>query len=290
MNNANLYHKSNTLQKRDTKQILDEFSHLLNWRYDGTDSLLDIGSGTGDVLVELIIPRMPKNFAKVVGVDLSENMTRFAKEKHQNNHVDFYKVDIESDFLSSEINSYETKTCFLSQTMKLGNYDFITSFYCLHWIQNQRQAISNIFNLLKTNGTCLMAFLVKHPFFDAYLELSRSMKYKEYLYDVDDNISPYHLYEKPLHVINKYLNEVGFKIFHVEIKDKIFIYDNLEIIKMSWKSVNPFYERMPLDVQDDFLNDCVKVIVNMNLTGIDDVTSTENFIIPYKLMVVSANK
>ncbi|CAO1315338.1 unnamed protein product [Diamesa serratosioi] len=290
MNDAKLYHKSNTVQKRDANQILDEFSHLFNWRYDGTDSLLDIGSGTGDVLVELIIPRMPKNFAKVIGVDLSENMTRYAKEKHQNNHVDFYKVDFASDLLTSEINSCDEKKGFLLQSMELGNYDFITSFYCLHWIQNQNQAISNIYNLLKANGTCLMAFLVKHPVFDTYLELSRSIKYKDYMNDVDDYVSPYHFVENPLYVINKYLNAVGFKKSHVEIKEKFFIYDNLEILKSSWKSINPFCERMPLDVQEDFLYDCVKVIEKLILTGIDDETTTKNFNIPYNLMVVNANK
>ena len=138
MNNAKLYHKSNALQKRDAKQILDEFSHLFNWRADGTDCLLDIGCGAGDVLVEYIIPKMPKNFAKVIGVDISEEMTRYARENYQNKHVDFYKEDIASDFLTNELISSDPKKSFFSESMELGNYDFITSFYCLHWIQNQR--------------------------------------------------------------------------------------------------------------------------------------------------------
>ena len=138
MNNAKLYHKSNTLQLRDTKQILDDFSHLFNWRSDGTDCLLDIGSGTGDGLVEYIIPKMPKNFLKAIGIDISEEMTIYAKENYQNKQVDFYKVDIQSDFLTTELVSTEHKKSFLAQNKELGNYDFITSFYCLHWIQNQR--------------------------------------------------------------------------------------------------------------------------------------------------------
>ena len=138
MNNAKLYHKSNTVQKRDANQILDEFSHLFNWRCDGTDSLLDIGTGTGDLLVEYIIPKMPLTFAKAIGVDVSEEMTRYASEKYRNKHVDFYTVDIESDLFAVEINYSKKIKSFLSESMELGNYDFITSFYCLHWIQNQR--------------------------------------------------------------------------------------------------------------------------------------------------------
>ena len=138
MNNAKLYHKSNTLQLRDTKQILDDFSHLFNWRSDGTDCLLDIGSGTGDSLVEYIIPKMPKNFLKAIGIDISEEMTKYANDNYQNKQVDFYKVDIQSDFLTTELISTDPKISFLAQNRELGNYDFITSFYCLHWIQNQR--------------------------------------------------------------------------------------------------------------------------------------------------------
>nr|UJQ69848.1 juvenile hormone acid methyltransferase [Diamesa zernyi] len=290
MNNAKLYHKSNTLQLRDAKQILDDFSHLFKWRSDGTDCLLDIGTGTGDGLVEYIIPKMPKNFAKAIGVDVSEEMTRYAKENYQNKQVDFYKVNIESEFLTTELNSSDTKKCFLSESMALGNYDFITSFYCLHWIHNQRQSITNIYNLLKTGGTCLMAFLKTHPFFDSYLELSKSNKYKDYMNDVNDLISPYHHEEKPLDVYKKYLNDAGFKRYHVELKEITYTYEDLETLKYSLKAVNPFYERMPLDMKDDFLNDCVQVIETFSLNRSDDTTSTRSFIIPYKLMVVNATK
>ncbi|CAO1371535.1 unnamed protein product [Diamesa hyperborea] len=231
MNNAKLYHKANTVQKRDANQILDEFSHLFKWRYDGTDSLLDIGTGTGDLLVEYIIPKMPKSFAKVIGVDVSEVMTEYASDKYRNKYVDFYKVDIESDLFAPELTYSNKIKSFLSESMTLGNYDFITSFYCLHWIQNQRQAILNIYKLLKTNGTCLMGFLVKHPFYDAYFELSRTTKYMEYMYDIRDFTSPYYFEKKPLDVMKKYLQDAGFKKYHVEIKDKTFIFDNLEILK-----------------------------------------------------------
>lgn len=113
-----------------------------------------------------------------------------------------------------------------------GQYNAIE--ILLHHLFNfidYRQAISNIYKLLRTNGTCLMAFLVTNPIYDIYLELSRSTKYMDYMNDVNDFISPYHFEEKPLDVINKYLDDAGFKIYHVEIREKIFIYDDLELLK-----------------------------------------------------------
>lgn len=122
MNNANLYKKSNALQKRDAKSVTDEFANLFNWRWDGSDALLDIGCGCGDVLFELVLPKIPIN-TKVVGVDISKEMIKYANENYSNEYLKFFKVDIEDSKLSP---------------LQPSMFNFITSFYALHWIQNQR--------------------------------------------------------------------------------------------------------------------------------------------------------
>lgn len=129
MNNATLYKKSNVLQRRDAKDIIEEFSNLFNWHWDGSDSLLDIGCGAGDVLVELLLPKIPIN-TKVIGIDISKEMVKYANENYGNEeYLKFYKVDIESDFLDGD--------CKLTPMIP-SSFNFITSFYALHWIQNQR--------------------------------------------------------------------------------------------------------------------------------------------------------
>lgn len=131
MNNANLYKKSNVLQRRDAKEIIEEFSNLFNWHWDGSDSLLDIGCGAGDVLVELLLPKIPIN-TKVVGIDVSKEMIKYANENYGNEeHLKFYKVDIESDFLDVDGSKMMTP-------LSPNSFNFISSFYTLHWIQNQR--------------------------------------------------------------------------------------------------------------------------------------------------------
>lgn len=122
MNNANLYKKSNVLQKRDAKSVTDEFANLFNWRWDGSDALLDIGCGAGDVLFELVLPKIPIN-TKAVGVDISKEMIKYANENYSNEYLKFFKVDIEDSKLSP---------------LQPSSFNFITSFYALHWIQNQR--------------------------------------------------------------------------------------------------------------------------------------------------------
>lgn len=137
MNNARLYKRSNALQKRDAEDIINEFSQLLeNCSCDADFSLLDIGCGAGDVLVDIVLPKLQNKLAEVVGIDISDEMIQYASEKYRNKFLKFLKVDIESDFLSSSSMSF-----IISQNMgqlKPESFSFITSFYCLHWIQNQR--------------------------------------------------------------------------------------------------------------------------------------------------------
>lgn len=105
-----------------------------------------------------------------------------------------------------------------------------------------RQAISNIFKLLKANGTCLLAFLVSIPIFDIYIELSRMKKYSSFMKDVERFISPYH-FEKnaALENFKGKLQNAGFEIRHIEIRDKIFIYDDVQVLKCKFLTI--FYRR-----------------------------------------------
>lgn len=150
MNNAKLYNKSNPMQKRDAQEVLKEFSHIFEMKSDGTGlTLLDIGCGAGDVLVEVILPKLPSDLIEVIGVDISKEMIKYASEKYRNKFLKFLKVDIESDFLSSKTTFKRTAPT-LGQ-LKPESFNFITSLFCLHWIQNQRYNTLSLFNGNKLN-------------------------------------------------------------------------------------------------------------------------------------------
>lgn len=142
-------------------------------------------------------------------------------------------------------------------------------------------------------------------------------KYSAYMSDVEHFISPYHFEAKPLEVFSEKLYDVGFKIFHIEIRDQIFVFDDVELLKCKFcnlalgkglfcaeqkffsfislgvdsvKAVNPFSGRMPEALQDDFLDDYVMKVDEMHLIQSNERSFRQSVITPYKLMIVIANK
>lgn len=124
MNQASLYHRASAVQRRDSKQIFQEYMKVMQWRADGRDTLIDIGSGSGNVLMEFIYPMLPAQFDAVLATDISERMIDFARK----NYGDFER----SHFEVLDI------TCPQLPQQLYGQFDHVTSFYCLHWVQNQK--------------------------------------------------------------------------------------------------------------------------------------------------------
>lgn len=216
MHKAALYQRSNGLQRRDAKQVIEEFAQVLQWQSDD-DSLLDIGCGCGDVTIDYILPVLPMNFSRLVGVDISEQMVRHAREHYAHANISFDKMDIGAD-LSKYLRTAEP-------------FDHITSFYCLHWVQNQKKAIQNIHDLLKPKGDCLLVFLAQNPIFEMYKRMAASTKWSKYMTDVDRFISPYQYAENAAEDFGSLLHASGFTDYSVEIREKLFIYEGVDVLK-----------------------------------------------------------
>ncbi|XP_065356806.1 juvenile hormone acid O-methyltransferase [Calliphora vicina] len=279
MNQACLYHRANQVQRHDAEQIIKEYSNILQWRSDGSDALLDVGSGSGDVLMDFIYTIMPPKFKRIVGSDISPKMINYAKN--------VYNLKERCDFRVLDIGTERD----IPNDMK-QQFDHVTSFYCLHWIQNQRQALQNIYNLLRVEGgDCLLVFLAANPIFDVYKLLSKSSKWSNYMKDVDQFISPLHYSNDPKLEFSAMLKAVGFSNVHVELKHKVYVYEGLEILKDNVKAVCPFLDRIPLSLHDSFMDDFINIVTSLDLR--QDHHSNEldyTFNSPYKLVIAYAQK
>jgi hypothetical protein len=71
-NDAELYSSYDHGQKVDVNYFLSTYWNLLKWK--NNENVLYVGAATGDVTTEILLPRLPTNLKKIVGVDILENV------------------------------------------------------------------------------------------------------------------------------------------------------------------------------------------------------------------------
>lgn len=255
MNKAKLYNRANILQRRDAELVINEFGHLLRGcsSYSTTSltastastsseeeevvdriissetgaspRLLDVGTGSGDVLVDFVLPLFENGH--LLGTDVSEEMVRFGREHYAElENVEFDRWDLTSD-----------SQAFLRHHQP---FDHVTSFYCLHWIQNQKLALQNIHNVLKPDGNCLLAFIANMAIFDIYEDMAQTTRWGKFMHDVDLYVSPYQHIKDPAEQARNYLEEVGFRDILVEAKPMTFHYNGIPHLKSKWEWVEGY--------------------------------------------------
>jgi len=108
---------------------------LENLHFKGNETILDIGCGDGTITAK-IAQKIPNG--KVVGVDLSQSMIKAAKESYaQVANLSFELADATNFF-------FEQK------------FDYVTSFFVLHWIEDQLAVLKNIKKVIKPNGKIII--------------------------------------------------------------------------------------------------------------------------------------
>lgn len=101
----------------------------------GDERILDVGCGDGQVTAALA-RRVPQG--SVVGLDISERMIVGA----QTTYADIKNLS----FVCHDIATFSTQE----------KFDVIVSFNTFHWVENQPEAIKNIYNALKKGGRFFM--------------------------------------------------------------------------------------------------------------------------------------
>jgi trans-aconitate methyltransferase len=125
------YNKSSSEQQKWARELIEKL------RLRGDEHVLDIGSGDGKVTAELA-RRVPKGV--VLGIDSSEGMVRFAREKFQGaeyNNLRFEMMDARA------------------LTFK-GGFDVVFSNATLHWVTDHRPVLAGIKNSLNPAGRILL--------------------------------------------------------------------------------------------------------------------------------------
>jgi trans-aconitate methyltransferase len=129
------YSERNSLQR----WLAEE--HLAMLELDGTERVLDIGSGDGRITAE-IARRLESG--SVLGIDPSNHMIDFAKAHFADPNLAFAVGDA-------------TALPFR------GEFDLVVSFNALHWVRDQNAALRGIREALKPTGRAFLEFVPQGP-------------------------------------------------------------------------------------------------------------------------------
>lgn len=128
--NSEHYKKYASLQNHEWALVA-----LENLTFNGSESILDIGCGDGNITAKMAhsVPN-----GRVIGIDLSPSMIKAAKESYAHVTNLSFEIADATNFSFSQ------------------RFDFITSFFTLHWIEDQLTVLENIKNALTPNGTTII--------------------------------------------------------------------------------------------------------------------------------------
>lgn len=201
------------MQRKDAEDSLKESGSKIKWSADGIDSLLHIGSRSGDVLFDYVFPLIPKSFKKIVGVDKSDAMVSYAVENYRHPKLTFEQADIVNQRDIDKILS------------KFGQFDHITTLCSLHWVMNQELAFKNIYDLLAPNGDIFVTMCQDHPLYEHYRDMMALEKWSSYREQMIQSTSPYFGSSDPVKMLKEILEKAGFKDIQVELKERQFHYE-----------------------------------------------------------------
>ncbi|XP_005179565.1 juvenile hormone acid O-methyltransferase-like [Musca domestica] len=260
MNKPALYHKAHHEVKQDVGRLIAKFATKLQWRPEGGDTVIDIGTGPGDVTMKYIYPLIPSNYGKVVFSDISLAMLDFFKSHYEiPNKCALKLLDIETQQpLPADM---------------MGKFDHLISSLVLHWVPGNRTALKNMFNLLRPEGgDCILVFFSYNSVFQANHMLNCDPKWSKYVENVDRFVAPLQFRQNPTNELRDMMKAAGFSNISMDVKQATYHYKNMEEFRESLITVCGIYDFIPECRQSEFLDGYVEAFEKVamerrNLSG-----------------------
>ncbi|XP_044254552.1 juvenile hormone acid O-methyltransferase-like isoform X2 [Tribolium madens] len=211
--NAQLYSRVGQLQKLGIIETFEKYIKLI--KFKNNIKVLDVGCGDGGLTSEILVPKLPQDFQEIIGVDISEKMVTYAKEKFQANpKFDFFQFDITSETIPEKFYEY---------------FDNVFSFYCFNWIPESKhpQALQNVHKMLKPGGYIFIVIISNSQVFDVYENMSHTEKWSPYVKNVRNTASLYHFIDNPQMKLKNFLKSAGFDCHLCTLEEKCYTFANL---------------------------------------------------------------
>lgn len=205
---------------------------IANYPFQGDENVLDVGCGDGKITAQ-IAEKVPNG--QVLGIDKSSSMIELAKLSFSQDIQQNLKFEMED----------------IQQLTTHDMFDLITSFSCLHWVDNQITALKKIKDLLKPTGkVIILTFPRCSTFWDPIEFVADSPKWKKYFMK---NPRPYHFLNEDDY--KRITTELGLKILHIETSSHVAKFKEKKGFEDYVRGWLPFLIDLPKSLHDQFLEE-----------------------------------
>ena len=214
-------------------QFKGALDQLKGYSFLGTEEVLDIGSGDGEITS--LIADLTQG--EVIGLDVDSSMVQHAISKYKKKNLKFH----------------------LGDALELSNqnqFDLITSFNTIHWVQDQSRLLRRIRIALKPGGKILfgMPTILSDEEVGTSLmvrilrNLSQNPEWSPYLKNFKP---PWNFFGRDEY--EKFLKDANFSTVKVEITKKPFRLKNEQAFIGWMKQIVPHLKHIPSQLRDRFL-------------------------------------
>jgi len=226
----NIYTKPTYYSQHNDLQYNFSIKTLTLIELFSTIRLLDIGCGDGLITNE--IARITQNGC-IIGTDISFEMINFASKAYQS---------------QKNLRFLQMNAC---DNIFFEQFDAITSFNCLHWINDTSSVFKGIYNALINNGKMLILLSNQKSIYHFLLDkLSASKKWRSYFKNFNN---PRQFLSKDIYA--QHINNAGLNIVEIFEKPMLFEFQSKEELKHFLLSANAHVKALPEKEADEFANE-----------------------------------
>lgn len=225
--NPDQYSKNNALQYNFALAFLSKVS------FNNHTRVLDLGCGDGVITNEIA---KIVQISCVIGTDISSQMISHASNIYKNqDNLRFIQMDA-------------SKNIFYNQ------FDIITSFNCLHWIQDQKKVLQGIANAAAEGAQIALLFSHKKSLY--HLVLDKICSQKKWSHYFEDFSSPRYFFTKETY--ESMMTEEGLEVSSILEEEMTYHFKSKEQLKEFFSAAGSQIKSIPEVYKDAFLEDFAK--------------------------------
>lgn len=227
---SNNWNPENYHATADTRVILAfDTINRCSYHFRGDESILDIGCGNGAVTAAL---KTKVPHGNIVGLDLAPEMLSFAKKNFHSKNLNYVLGDAKKLSFSDE-------------------FDLITSFSALHWIDDQVTVLKGIELALKPQGQAILMYNPRNKIlWKALSILIQNKNWQKYFIGFVDSYNDWNVPE-----YRKFIEHTNLEVLLIEEIERCVPNATKEWFTTLLKSWLHYLKVIPVELRDQFMNE-----------------------------------